>query len=118
MQTTLCQDITLAKELFALSPSAQEKTPIASQHGVDLLLGGHDHLYYISKGVTSWDGYDINQNALGAEGDHGDVLVIKSGTDFRDLSEVKLELETSPPGSVRNKTIKRITGKNSRLVHH
>ncbi|KAF5387159.1 hypothetical protein D9615_001693 [Tricholomella constricta] len=104
-------DITLAKSLLAFSPSAQESHPIAPSHGIDLILGGHDHLYYVSKGVSSWEGHDLTEDILGAEDDHGDVLVIKSGTDFRDLSELTLELEETPPGSVRNKIIKRITGK-------
>ena len=62
-------DITLAKALFALSPSAQEKSTIASEHGVDLILGGHDHLYYVSRGVTEWKDYDTTQTVLGAEED-------------------------------------------------
>ncbi|KAL1709989.1 Metallo-dependent phosphatase-like protein [Schizophyllum commune] len=105
-------DIALAKALFALSPSEQEKTPIADKHGVDLLLGGHDHLYYISKGVNAWENHEVNQDVLGAEGDNGDVLVVKSGTDFRDLSEVVLELSDTPEGSVRRKVISKITGKH------
>lgn len=100
----------LAKDLFALSPSAQEKQSIASLHGVDIVLGGHDHMYYIGKGVTSWEGYDIKQLPLGAEQDYGDVLVVKSGTDFRDLSSFTLTLESTPEGSVRKKVIKAITG--------
>lgn len=80
-------------------------------HGVDLLLGGHDHLYYVSKGVTSWEGYDISENVLGAEEDHGDILIVKSGTDFRDLSELTLDLEDTPSGSIRRKVIKTITGR-------
>jgi 5'-nucleotidase len=103
------QDLLLAKQLFALSPSAQQKTPISALHGVDILLGGHDHLYYVSKGSTSWESYDLNQYVLGAEEDHGDVLVVKSGTDFRDLSELTLELESTPNG-VRKMVIKSITG--------
>jgi hypothetical protein len=51
------------------------------------------------------------QDVLGAENDFGDVLVLKSGSDFRDLSEFTLELEDTPPGSVRKKIIKRITGR-------
>lgn len=105
------QDIALAKALSALSPSAQHETDIASSHGVDILLGGHDHLYFVSKGVTSWENYDIAQDVLGAESDRGDVLVLKSGSDFRDLSEFTLQVEDTPPGSVRRKVIKRITGR-------
>ncbi|KAF7338627.1 25S rRNA adenine-N(1) methyltransferase [Mycena venus] len=104
-------DISLAKDLLALSPSAQAKNSVASSHGVDLILGGHDHLYYASKGMSAWEDYDITQDVLGAEADHGDVLVCKSGTDFRDLSEITLELETTTAGSIRKKVISRISGK-------
>jgi 2',3'-cyclic-nucleotide 2'-phosphodiesterase (5'-nucleotidase family) len=79
-------------------------------HGVDLLLGGHDHLYYASKGVSSWEDYDVSQDVLGAEQDKGDVLVVKSGTDFRDLSEVSLVLKPTPVGSVRKRVITKISG--------
>ncbi len=79
-------------------------------HGADIIFGGHDHLYYISKGVTSWEGFDPNQDVLGAEEDHGDILVVKSGTDFRDLSELTLELADTPVGSIRKKVIRTIRG--------
>lgn len=81
-----------------------------NEHGVDLILGGHDHLYYASKGVSAWDGYDVTQPCLGAEKDEGDVLVAKSGTDFRDLSEILLTLSDTPAGSARKKAIKAIKG--------
>lgn len=58
--------------------------------------------------MTEWENYDITQEVLGAEADVGDVLVCKSGTDFRELSELTLEL--APGGNVRKKVIKRITG--------
>ncbi|KIY67658.1 Metallo-dependent phosphatase, partial [Cylindrobasidium torrendii FP15055 ss-10] len=103
-------DVALAKDLLAYSPSHQKQNPVASEHGADILLGGHDHLYYASKGCT-WEGYDVNQEVLGAEQDQGDVLVIKSGTDFRDLSEIDLDLEPTPDGSVRRMVIKSIQGK-------
>lgn len=102
----------LAKAAKALSPSAQQEHPIYSEQGIDIILGGHDHLYYISRGVSSWEGYDTSTPVLGAERDQGDVLVIKSGTDFRDLSELTLELADAPPGSVRKKVIKAIHGQS------
>jgi 2',3'-cyclic-nucleotide 2'-phosphodiesterase (5'-nucleotidase family) len=108
---TVPKDIVLARALLALSPSAQCDIDVSSSHGVDILLGGHDHLYYASKGISSWKNYDITQEVLGAENDHGDVLIVKSGTDFRDLSEITLELEDTPPGSIRRKVIKSINGK-------
>ncbi|KAJ3522883.1 hypothetical protein NM688_g8808 [Phlebia brevispora] len=106
-------DIALAKALSANSPAVQDENGTASKHGIDIILGGHDHLYYVTKGVTSWEGYDINEEVLGAEEDKGDVLIIKSGTDFRDLSEFTLELVNTPEGSVRRKLIKSIRG-----IHH
>ncbi|OCH95318.1 Metallo-dependent phosphatase [Obba rivulosa] len=105
-------DVHLAKALNALSPSAQAKRSIINEHGADIILGGHDHLYYVSRGVTSWENYDTTQPVLGAEDDHGDVLIVKSGTDFRDLSEFTLQLEDTPSGSVRRKVIKEIRGKH------
>ena len=103
------QDIQLAKELAA-RPSTDP-----TQHGVDLLLGGHDHLYFVSKGVAAWDGYVIGSESLGAEQDDG-VYVIKSGTDFRDLSDMELVLEDTPEGRVRRKTIKVIKGEHIHLT--
>lgn len=100
----------MAKDANANSPAAQHQESTATKHGVDLILGGHDHLYYISRGVTTWEGYDTAQDVLGAEKDEGDVLVVKSGTDFRDLSEFTLELADTPKGSVRTKLIKSIRG--------
>ncbi|KAF7344288.1 Metallo-dependent phosphatase [Mycena venus] len=93
-------DIKLAKALFALSPTAQAKTNIASEHGVDLLLG-----------VTGWDGYDLQTPQPDAADDQGDVLVVKSGTDFQDISEVILTLKDAPAGSIRRKLIQEIKGK-------
>lgn len=104
------QDIQLAKQLFALTPSAQSSSGIANEHGVDIILGGHDHLYFVGRGVDEWDNYNLSDHVLGAEEDKGDVLVIKSGTDFRDISEICLELKDTPKGSARKKLISRVTG--------
>ena len=97
--------------MHALSPTGQKDQPIENLHGADIIFGGHDHLYFISKGMTSWEGYDLTQDVLGAEQDKGDVLVVKSGTVFRDLSECTLELADTPAGSVRRKVIREIRGK-------
>lgn len=37
--------------------------------------------------------------------------LIKSGTDFRDLSEAILQLKDQPEGSIRRRTITGLTGK-------
>ncbi|KAF8636482.1 hypothetical protein AX17_003297 [Amanita inopinata Kibby_2008] len=104
-------DIALAKKLLALSSSAQEKHAIANEHGVDIILGGHDHLYFASKGVDDWEGYNFHDSVLGAEGDIGDVLVVKSGYDFRDLSELTISVQPTPPGSIRSHVVKQVSGK-------
>ncbi|KAF7791785.1 hypothetical protein EIP86_002809 [Pleurotus ostreatoroseus] len=104
-------DIKLARALFALSPKGQKSKDIFSEHGVDLLLGGHDHVYWISKGVSHWDGFDLNTPQPDAADDQGDTLIIKSGTDYRDLSEIILVLQPTPTGSVRKRVIHAIKGK-------
>ena len=83
---------------------------------MDIVLGGHDHLYFVGRGVDEWDNYNLSEHVLGAEEDKGDVLVIKSGTDFRDISEICLELKDTPEGSARKKLIGRITGKCTGLA--
>lgn len=65
----------------------------------------------IGKGAKSWEGFARDEKARGPEKDQG-VRLIKSGTDFRDLSEVMLELEDQPEGSVRRKIIKNLTGRS------
>jgi 5'-nucleotidase len=105
-------DLALALALNALSPRAQQKTPIAHTHGADLLLGGHDHLYFVSKGADVWHNFDLAAPVLGAEADDGRALVVKSGTDFRDLSAFALTLADAPPGSVRRRLIARIEGRH------
>jgi len=94
-----------------LTPSSQSFTDITNEHGVDIILGGHDHLYFVGRGVDEWDNYNLSDDVLGAEEDEGDALVIKSGTDFRDISEICLELKNTPEGSIRKKLIQRITGR-------
>ena len=112
------QDITLAKEIFALSPSRQKDHSTDNEHGADILFGGHDHLYYIAKGVDSWDGFEVTRPTLGAEADEGDVLVVKSGSDFKDLSEIQLPLYDTAEGSVRRKVISEIRGVLNMITHH
>lgn len=66
--------------------------------------------------MTTWEGYDVSKPSIGSEGDDGDILIVKSGTDFRELSELTLELEETPPGSVRNKVIKAVHGECSFIL--
>lgn len=73
-------------------------------------------MYFVSQGVDEWENFDPKRKVLGAGADKGDILVVKSGSDFRDLSEMTLELSSTPAGSVRTKVIKKITGKRHKIV--
>jgi len=100
----LPNDITLGHQLGA------KRNAHPNQHGADMLFGGHDHMYYIGHGIDEWEGWDFSHVVLGAKEDT-DTLLVKSGTDFRDLSELTLELSDTPPGSIRKKLIKSVRGK-------
>ncbi|KAH9060048.1 Metallo-dependent phosphatase [Lactarius vividus] len=112
----LSQDIQLAKQLLAITPSSQSSSDIANEHGADIIFGGHDHLYFVGRGVDKWDNYNISRHVLGAEHDEGDALVVKSGTDFRELSEILLEFKDTPKGSIRKKLISTVTGKRHDII--
>ncbi|ORY29141.1 hypothetical protein BCR39DRAFT_532806 [Naematelia encephala] len=104
-------DIRLANQLGAVQKDGME-----TQHGVDLLIGGHDHMYYIGKGATAWEGFAGNRTAEYLEEDQG-VRLIKSGTDFRDLSSATLTLSPPHPKSaVRRRTIQHLKGKHHYIL--
>ncbi|KAG8885507.1 hypothetical protein FRB97_000832 [Tulasnella sp. 331] len=104
-------DITLAKQLGALPNGGG-----ASQHGVDMIFGGHDHMYYVGRGIQDWKNYDFKSNELGTEEDDG-LLLVKSGTDFRDLSSMELEIIDAPKGCVRKKIVKSVKGIHHLITH-
>ncbi|KAF0455054.1 Metallo-dependent phosphatase [Gigaspora margarita] len=81
---------------------------------IDLILGGHDHFYYIGKGcdvINGWsreaegnDGW-TGKDAVGDDG----VRLVKSGTDFRELSIVELDIDENTNEGRTLKRIKNIT---------
>ncbi|CAG8484242.1 16332_t:CDS:2 [Racocetra persica] len=94
----LSNDILLAKEC---------------KNDIDLFLGGHDHFYYIGKGCNVINGWSREEGKFAgsdddAKGDDG-VRVVKSGTDFRELSIVELDIdETTNEEGRTHKRIKTI----------
>ena len=64
---------------FALATGATDDPDRASSHGVDLVLGGHDHMFYWGRGVDSDGSYEQDREALGSEMDRG-CRIVKSGT--------------------------------------
>nr|CAG8453058.1 5310_t:CDS:2 [Entrophospora candida] len=59
---------------------------------IDLVLGGHDHFYYLGKGCDVVKNWTRDDNIGGSEGDDG-VRVVKSGTDFRELTILELDVD-------------------------
>ncbi|KAI9286286.1 Metallo-dependent phosphatase-like protein [Umbelopsis sp. AD052] len=83
------------------------------QKEIDLALGGHDHFYYISKGIDivgdTWTreknvdeiGYDPEEDIPAST----KLRVVKSGTDFRELSEITMDVARDENGACRIDTI-------------
>lgn len=94
----LPNDIDLANDLGARKDASND------DQGVDLVLGGHDHTYYIGKGVDEYKGEDWHTNMAGVDKDK-DCMIVKSGTDFHDLSEITLEIGDAQDGAVRRRRI-------------
>lgn len=107
----LPNDIDLANDLGAKRGSKSD------EHGVDLVLGGHDHTYYIGKGVDEYKGKDWHTDMSGVEKDK-DCLIVKSGTDFHDLSEIVLEIGESQDGAIRRRRIIGAKGKRWKFIYH
>ncbi|KDQ14262.1 hypothetical protein BOTBODRAFT_187919 [Botryobasidium botryosum FD-172 SS1] len=119
------EDIQLAKALGAHKDRFED---VLDEHGVDLVLGGHDHDYYVGKGVDAW----VNLEGGKAEGtlyvpgtgklearsteDDG-VRMIKSGTDFHEFSEITLVIEKRL-GKARRKVITSIKGIRHEVTPH
>ncbi|CAE6411104.1 unnamed protein product [Rhizoctonia solani] len=77
--------------------------------GVDAIFGGHNHNYYLGKGVNLGDQRGTNpptikSNDFDTEEKYNDLLVVKSGFDFNDLSEVIIRVEDRS-GKYRKKVI-------------
>ncbi|KAI8636557.1 hypothetical protein BD408DRAFT_425946 [Parasitella parasitica] len=77
----------------------------ACRREIDLILGGHDHFYYVSKSIDivgdNWTrennvadvGFDPEEEQVDFP-----VRVVKSGTDFREFSWLKLDIGTHSDG--------------------
>ncbi|KAG0793734.1 hypothetical protein G6F29_010133 [Rhizopus arrhizus] len=85
----------------------------ACKDEVDLILGGHDHFYYVSKSIDivgdAWS-REVNLKDVGFDPekdieDTDRLRVVKSGTDFREFSLLKLEIETDEEGKKYVKTM-------------
>ncbi|KAH7319536.1 Metallo-dependent phosphatase-like protein [Rhizoctonia solani] len=105
------EDVELAKQVNCYTADTYNglgKGKLEDTPGVDLILGGHDHVYFTGKGVELERTIGTpkeTQDPLPA--DDG-VLIIKSGTDFEELSECAIEVEDRHDGKVRKKVIKSV----------
>ncbi|KAG9121054.1 hypothetical protein FRC07_003156 [Ceratobasidium sp. 392] len=92
------EDIKLAREVGAYPANCQaENIPV-----IDIIFGGHNHNYYLGNGVKlvgeSTDAQEVKPYRSCDNGDK-DLLIIKSGTDFYDLSKVEITVDTIATGS-------------------
>jgi len=85
-------------------------------HGVDLILGGHDHTYYVGRGAKEFEGEEFDRDA-GTEEDKDEdgkrCMIVKSGTDFRDLSAIELVVDEVEGNQVRKMVVKEMKGELS-----
>ncbi|CAE6490983.1 unnamed protein product [Rhizoctonia solani] len=78
--------------------------------GVDAIFGGHNHSYFLGNGVERGNSHGFKPppsetNEFDTKEEYKDLLVVKSGTDFQDLSEVIIEVADRPAGRYRKKVI-------------
>ncbi|KAJ2647851.1 hypothetical protein IWW40_004376 [Coemansia sp. RSA 1250] len=80
---------------------------LADECSVDVVLSGHDHFYYLGSGVDEFEDPDAKPaqedeemlKAWERERREGKRRrLVKSGTDFRDLSEIELQLARQEDG--------------------
>ncbi|PWN53887.1 Metallo-dependent phosphatase [Violaceomyces palustris] len=88
------------------------RDPDQDSQGIDLVLGGHDHVYYVSKGASKFEGESFVVDA-GTEMDEK-TMIVKSGTDFRDLSEITLNISEATDGKIRRRVIESMEVKRHR----
>ena len=86
------KDISFAKAVFAHSRASE------GEHGVDLVLGGHDHTYYIGRGAGSWTGYSPTPDEPGTEQDDG-ILCVPYSNDLTTLTDFGTVLLRAEPTS-------------------
>lgn len=80
---------------------------VAHAVGVDLVLGGHDHFYSTQEALPAGEAeaaaaaskpVDPSPDASGVgPSEPGACLVVKSGTDFRELTDVRLDVRLAAP---------------------
>ncbi|KAB5590807.1 E3 ubiquitin-protein ligase [Ceratobasidium theobromae] len=101
------EDIELAKAVGAYPGELEKCRDI--DFGVDILFGGHDHDYFLGKGVKRGFGSELRNDGIKPNDDDDGVLIIKSGYDFFDLSEVEVEVAEIYEAEHRKKVVKSVT---------
>ncbi|CAE6492533.1 unnamed protein product [Rhizoctonia solani] len=101
-KTLLRSGETLPDEKFLNGEKNLEDIP-----GVDVIFGGHNHDYFLGKGVKLVDQTGPKPSpepSYEFENDE-DLLIVKTGQDFDDLSEVVIKVEDRPNGKERKKVV-------------
>ncbi|CAE6368073.1 unnamed protein product [Rhizoctonia solani] len=107
------QDVALGSKTLAYTKDrfhelSEKKQELKMVSGIDLIFGGHNHDYFIGSGVNhvyvTGPPNDLPNKWDRLWEDHG-LLIVKSGTDFNDLSEVLVELEVSNGVDLKRKVV-------------
>ncbi|KAF8701381.1 Metallo-dependent phosphatase, partial [Rhizoctonia solani] len=103
------EDIELAKQASVFAASSKRGDGLEHIPGIDIIFGGHDHHYWVSNGVPV-EGLQPELSEK-EKSESKDTLIVKSGTDFQDLSEVMIQVEERPNGTERKYVVTSVKGK-------
>ncbi|KDN36889.1 hypothetical protein RSAG8_10508, partial [Rhizoctonia solani AG-8 WAC10335] len=109
------EDVTLGRYVNAY-PSTH-KDGLEDMEGVDAILGGHIHEYFLGHGVQPENGSEIPGSNKPQEGDNG-LLIVKSNYDFKDLTELKFELVKQPEGKRRKYVVRSLKATRHRIENN
>ncbi|KAH7335886.1 Metallo-dependent phosphatase-like protein [Rhizoctonia solani] len=111
------EDIKLGRAVNAYP--LDKKPNLMHLEGVDAIFGGHNHEYFLGNGVKLQEGSQLpkDQSKDIHELDDG-LLIVKSGYDFRDLSQVKLKLVKQPKDARRKYVIQSLKVTRHRMINN
>ncbi|KAF8666177.1 Metallo-dependent phosphatase [Rhizoctonia solani] len=105
------EDIELAKQASVFAASSKRGDGLEHIPGIDIIFGGHDHHYWVSNGVPV-EGLQPELSEK-EKSESKDTLIVKSGTNFQDLSEVMIQVEERPNGTERKYVVTSVKGEYS-----
>ncbi|CCO34549.1 hypothetical protein BN14_08651 [Rhizoctonia solani AG-1 IB] len=89
-----------------------KKVDLENLNGIDAIFGGHEHTYFLGQGVELEAGDYKAPDQKGEKLNDDGCLIVKSGYDFDDFSQVTLELER------KNERHRRYVVKSAKVTRH